>query len=166
MATNRIHPFGKAFSLGIIAGMRSMSAPALASHFFTQVPAAALADSPLRFMQSKPVATGLKVMAASEMIADKLPGTPDRIAPPVLAVRILSGALVGATCCQADGQPTWAGALLGSVGAVAASYGFYYLRKSLVQTTPLPDYAWALAEDAIVLAGGISLTKMPPSKPA
>ncbi len=144
--------------------MRSITAPALVSHFLTKVPALRLAGTPWRYMQSKPVANGLKVLAFTEIIGDKLPGIPNRIAPPVLAGRILAGALVGATCCQADGQPKWAGALLGSVGAVAASYGFYYLRKKLGQTTPLPDYAWALAEDALVLAGGISLAKMAPSR--
>src|SRR3712207_4333044 len=157
MATIHIHPLGKAFGLGIVAGMRSIAAPALASHFFTKVPALRLAGTPWRYLQTKPVANSLKVLAVAEIIGDKLPGIPDRIAPPALAVRVLAGALVGAACSQADGQPKWAGALLGSVGALAASYGFYYLRQKLGQTTPLPDYAWALAEDALMLAGGISL---------
>jgi uncharacterized membrane protein len=164
MATTHIHPFGKAFGLGIIAGMRSMSAPALTSHFLTKVPAIRLAGTPWRYMQSKPVSTGMKVLAFTEMVADKLPSTPDRIAPPVLGARIISGALVGATLSQADGQPKWAGALLGSIGAVMGSYGFYFLRKKLGQTTSIPDFAWALAEDALVLAGGISLAQMPPAR--
>ena len=143
--------------------MRSMSAPALTSHFLNKVPADALQDSPWRFMQTAPVATGLKVLAATEIIADKLPGTPDRIAPPVLLVRALSGALVGVTLNQANGQPKWTGALLGGLGAVAASYGFFYLRKSLGEATNVPDLVWALLEDALVLAGGISLAKAPPT---
>lgn len=163
MATTHVDPNLKALGMGLIAGMRSMAAPALVSHFLNQVPADALRDSPLRFMQSAPVATGLKVLAATEIVTDKLPGTPDRIAPPVLAVRILSGALVGLTLNQANGQPKWTGALLGGLGAVAASYGFFYLRKSLGEATNVPDLAWALVEDALVLAGGISLAKAPPT---
>ncbi len=163
MANAHVNPNVKAFGMGIIAGMRSMSAPALITHFLSKVPANALQGSPLRFMQSPGVATALKFMASTEIIADKLPGTPNRIAAPVLLVRALSGALVGYTCNQANGESTWAGAILGGTGAVAASYGFYYLRKNLTQSTPIPDAVWAVLEDAIVFAAGSSLAKMPPA---
>lgn len=163
MATTHVNPNLKAIGLGMIAGMRSMSAPALTSHFLNKVPAANLAGSSLRFMQKSSVATGLKVLAVTEIIADKLPGTPDRIAPPVLATRALAGALVGLTCNQANGESKWIGALLGAVGAVAASYGFFYLRKNLSQSTNIPDQVWAVLEDALVLAGGIALAKAPPT---
>lgn len=163
MATTHVNPNLKAFGLGIIAGMRSMSAPALTSHFLNQVPAANLAGTPFRFMQYPAVATGLKVLAATEFIADKLPGTPNRIAPPVLATRALTGALVGITCNQANGESKWIGGLLGAAGAVAAAYGFFYLRKNLSQSTRIPDLAWAVLEDALVFAGGITLAKAPPT---
>jgi len=163
MAKTQVNPHLKTFGLGMIAGMRSMSAPALISHYLCRVPADNLAGTPLRYMQNATVATGLKVLAASEIIADKLPGTPDRIAPPVLASRALAGALVGYTLHQANGESKWIGGLLGAMGAVAASYGFFYLRKKLTNSTKIPDTAWAVVEDALMLASGIPLAKTAPT---
>lgn len=163
MATIYINPNWKAFGLGVIAGMRSMSAPALISHFLNKVPADSLQGSPLRFMQSSSVSTGLKLLAVTEIIADKLPNTPNRIAPPVLLVRGLSGALVGLTLNQANGEPKFTGAILGGIGAIAASYGFFYLRKNLSKSTNCPDLVWAVLEDALMIAAGISLAKAPPT---
>ena len=147
----------QAFGWGVIAGMRSMSAPALASHFLSRTFSPVLAGSSLRFLQSAKVATGLKVLAATEIIGDKLPGAPNRIAAPVLTFRILSGALVGAAYHQQSFQSKWVGAVLGGIGAVAGSYGFYYLRTKLPKSTATPDLVWAQAEDALMVTGGISL---------
>ena len=88
--------FWPTIGFAAIAGMRSMSAPALLSHYLTRNPSWLLLSSPLRVLQKPLVARGFKLAAAGEMVMDKLPGTPDRIAPPVLLGRLLSGALVGA----------------------------------------------------------------------
>ncbi len=164
MESIHINPNVKAFSVGVIAGMRSMSAPALISHFLCKVPADALQDSPLRIMQMPLVSTGLKILAGTEIIADKLPGTPNRIALPVLMVRGLAGALAGLTLNQANKETKWTGALLGGLGAIAGSYGFFYLRKQLSKSTNLPDPVWAVLEDVLMLAAGINLAKTPPTK--
>ena len=87
--------FWPVMGFATLAGMRSMSAPAFLSHYFSRQPHAGLDGSMLQFMQKPLTAKALKVMAAGEMVADKLPTTPDRIAPPVLLGRLLSGALVG-----------------------------------------------------------------------
>lgn len=149
----------KTIGLSAIAGMRSLSAPALLSHALQKSPFLTLESSPLRYLQSEPVATGLKVMAASEMAGDKIPGIPDRIIPPILLSRAASGALVGATLYTAHKGKVVQGALIGAAVAVAATYLSFYLRKSLTENTRLPDAAFAALEDAIVLTGGVAIIK-------
>lgn len=147
----------QALSLGTLAGMRSMSAPALLSNSLVANPSATLQGSPLRFLQSSTTATVLKLMAGGELLLDKMPNAPDRTAPAVLAGRILTGGLVGAATYQAKGGKVLVGALLGSAAAVAASYGFLYLRKKLGEKSTLPDTVWGLVEDATVMISGLTL---------
>jgi uncharacterized membrane protein len=157
MANNLITTAWPAFGWGVIAGMRSMSAPAFTSHYLSRSFSPVFAGSPLRFLQSAKVATGLKVLAGTEIIGDKLPGAPNRIAAPVLTFRILSGALVGAAYRLHNNQSVPAGAILGGVGAVAGSYAFCFLRTELAKNTTVPDWVYALLEDALMVTGGISL---------
>jgi uncharacterized membrane protein len=149
----------QAIGLGAIAGMRAMSAPALLSDFLSTSPTHTLDDSPLHYLQNPGLATGLKLLAVAEMLTDKLPNIPDRISAPSLLVRTLSGALVGATISEAHGERKISGALLGGIGAIAASYAFFFLRKKLSQATPLPDTAYALLEDFLVISAGRALLK-------
>src|SRR5688572_6246669 len=147
----------QALGLGAIAGMRSMAAPAILSHFLTNDPAGALYNTKLRYLQRPFVATGLKFLAGAELIGDKLPTTTSRISPPQLAARVFSGAVVGATVAGANEKSKVKGAMLGMVGAVVASFGFYFLRKKLGQESGLPNMVLGLAEDAIMASGGIAL---------
>jgi uncharacterized membrane protein len=149
----------QALGLGAVAGMRAMAAPAILSHFLSQSKDNQLGDSSLHYLQNSKVATGMKFLSAAELITDKLPRTPDRISAPQLLVRIVSGAVVGATISQANGERKLTGALLGGIGAVMASYAFFYLRKKLSQATPLPDAAFAIAEDALTVWAGAALAK-------
>jgi uncharacterized membrane protein len=147
----------QALGLGAIAGMRAIAAPALLSHYLAKDPAGSLYNTRLRYLQRPFVATGLKFLAGAEMIGDKLPAIPDRITPPPLAARVLSGAVVGATVAGANERPKITGALLGMAGALVASFGFFYLRKKLGQESGLPNVALGLMEDAVMASGGIAL---------
>jgi len=153
--------FWQTIGLGVLAGMRSMTAPALLSHSLAKNPSKKLGKSRLGFLQSSTTATVLKVMAGGEMIGDKLPNAPDRTAPPVLGGRILSGALVGGATYKAAGGKLLKGALLGSAAAVASTYGMLALRKYLGKSTGLPDTVWGLTEDATTVASGLALLKNP-----
>ncbi|OUJ71912.1 DUF4126 domain-containing protein [Hymenobacter crusticola] len=153
--------FWQTVGLGVLAGMRSMTAPALLSHSLANNPSKKLGKSRLRFLQSPTTATVLKVMAGGEMVGDKLPNAPDRTVPPVLGGRIVSGALVGAATYRAAGGKALQGALLGSAAAVAATYGALALRKYLGKATGLPDTVWGLTEDATTVASGLALLKNP-----
>ena len=144
----------RVLGLGAVAGMRAAYAPMLLSHFLVRSPAGALNFSRLHYLQNRKVSIGLKVAAAAEIVVDKLPTTPNRTVQSQLGARVLSGALVGATLALANNQSKITGAVLGGLGAVASAYLFFNLRKSLVQTTGLPDTAIALLEDGLALAGG------------
>lgn len=139
--------------LGVIAGMRSMGAPALVSDHLARTQPPALEQSPLRWLGTAKAANITKFLAAGEIVGDKLPFTPSRIAPGPLFGRIASGGLSGAALCVADGKGAGPGAVIGVAGAVAGAYGFYHLRRTLGQKVPIPDPVLGAAED--VLAYGV-----------
>lgn len=134
-----------------------MSAPAFLSHYLSRQPSSGLAGSPLRLLQKPVAATLLKVAAAAEIVADKLPTTPNRTAPPVLVGRLLSGALVGAAWYKSRHGSALGGGLLGGLVAVAATFASYALRTGLSKGAGVPIAVVGVGEDALVLAGGAAL---------
>ena len=151
--------FWPVLGFATLAGMRSMSAPAFLSHYLTQHPTRNLRFSPLRVLQKPLVATGFRLAAAGEMVADKLPSTPDRIAPPVLLGRLLSGALVGAAWYKSRRGSSATGALVGGLGAVAATFVSYALRMGISKRMGWQVAAVGVAEDALVLGSGAVLLR-------
>ena len=140
-----------------LAGMRSMSAPAFLSHYLARQPMAGLAGSPLGVLRKPAAATVLKVLAAGEMAADKLPNTPDRTAPLVLLGRLLSGALVGAAWYKSRHGSALSGGLLGGLVAVGATFISYALRTGISARSAVPIALVGVGEDALVVAGGAAL---------
>jgi uncharacterized membrane protein len=142
-----------AFGIGVVAGLRSLTAPAIVAwaaerkYLRPRFPLAGLLTHKLSRKMIK--------LAAGELLADKLPFTPKRINAGPLAARIASGAACGAALSYAlegDWQP---GAMLGAAGATAGAFGGYYARKSLSRSnSPL---AVALLEDAVAVGSGIAL---------
>ncbi|GAC1374081.1 MAG: hypothetical protein NVSMB30_16630 [Hymenobacter sp.] len=159
-----LHPsrpakFWPVLGLATLAGMRSMSAPAFLSHQLSRQPRAGLAGSSLRFLQKPGTASVLKLLAAGEMVADKLPGMPARMAPPALLGRLLSGALVGAAWYRSRHGSALGGGVLGGVVAVAATLVSYALRTGISEQAGLPVALVGVGEDALVLAGGGALLR-------
>lgn len=145
----------KAAGLGVIAGMRSMLAPALVSRQVARTRPDALAHFPLSFMDSLRTATVFAVLAGGELIGDKLPNTPNRTDPGAATGRVGSGVLCGATIAKADRQAVGLGALAGGLGALVGTYAFYQLRHWLTQEKGLPDIWMALAEDGLAIGAGL-----------
>ncbi|SNR39083.1 MULTISPECIES: DUF4126 family protein [Hymenobacter] len=145
--------------LGTLAGFRSMTAPALLSSNLLQYRPNTLAGSPLRYLQKPLVAHGLKLLAAGEMTADKLPQMPDRITPTALLGRAAAGALVGATLYKINRGKQLNGALLGGLSAIAGSYISYFLRKRATETSGLPSGLVGGFEDLLTLGTGLALAK-------
>ncbi|MBF9238683.1 DUF4126 family protein [Hymenobacter sp. BT683] len=149
--------FWPVMGFATLAGMRSMSAPAFLSHYLSRQPHAGLDGSPLRFLQ-KPFTAGLlKLAAAGEIVADKLPNTPDRIALPVMTGRLISGALVGAAWYKSRHGSAVGGGLLGSAAAFAATIVSYALRTGISDKSGVPIALVGVGEDALVLASGAAL---------
>ena len=149
--------FWQVFGLGLLAGMRATSAPVITSHILSKHPSKQLPKSPLSFMQSGNVALGMKILAAGELVGDKLPKTPNRTCTTGVIGRCLSGSLAGATIYKASGNNALTGALLGSIVALGSTFGSYYLRKLTVDKTQVSDPYIGAIEDALVIGAGTGL---------
>ncbi len=149
----------KAAQIGIVAGMRSMMAPALVSRHYNEQPTTFLLESPLKVVTYARTADVCTLLAAGELVADKLPDTPDRTGFPQILGRLGSGAISGAAIAQAEGQTAHIGAAWGSLGALLGTYAFFRLRHWLTTEQGLPDAVVALAEDALALGAGLLILK-------
>ncbi len=145
-----------AFAIGVIAGLRSMTAPAVVS-WAAHWKWLDLQHSPLAFLGSTAAVYILTAGAIVELIVDKLPKTPSRKAPLGLIARFALGGLSGAALCAAANQSIVLGALLGGVGGVAGAFAGYEARARLVKALKVPDTVVALLEDAVAIGGGFFL---------
>jgi uncharacterized membrane protein len=143
-----------AFLIGVVAGLRSLTAPAVlawaAHHNWLNIH-----NSPLSFMASRAAMIVFTLLAVGELIADQLPATPPRTAPPALIARIVTGALSGAGIAIAGSQSLWVGASLGIVGALVGTFGGYRARTGLVKALKVPDLVIATLEDIAAIGGGL-----------
>ncbi|HEV2698310.1 MAG TPA: DUF4126 family protein [Terriglobales bacterium] len=142
------------FFLGCVAGLRSLTAPAVAcwaTHFgWLSFPGSKLA------LIGHPLALTIStLLALVELVLDKLPRTPARTAPIGLVARIILGGACGLVVAIAAGISRPIGLALGSAGALVAAFAGYYLRSALVFRAHLPDFVVALAEDVIAISGGL-----------
>jgi len=140
-----------AIGIGIVAGLRSLLAPAVvawAAHFDLLN----LYGSPLSFMGSRTAVAIFSILAIGELVADKLPKTPKRTAFAPLLARILLGGLSGASLCVAMGQSLLAGALVGGIGGVLGAFVGYEIRRRLVNNLHIKDLFVAVCEDLVAIA--------------
>lgn len=98
------------------------------------------------------------VLAAGELIGDKLPSCPDRTSPGALGARVIFGGLVGAICATGLHGSALEGILLGSLSAIAGTFLGFHIRKHLVQVNGFKDLYVALVEDALAI--GLSIIAM------
>lgn len=142
-------PYICAFLIGVIAGLRSLTAPAVvcwAAHrgrLYLDVPG-------LRFLASAIPAYVLGVLAIGELIADKLPKTPSRKAAVGFTARLITGGFSGAVLSASESMV--AGAIIGAFGAVIGTLGGYEARVRLAKIVG-SDLPVALLEDAIAVGG-------------
>ncbi len=152
MPTTRRPLLARSLALGVAGGMRSMTP--LAAVVLTHPaapPGHGWRDWPvLRHPWGRALVIA---MAAAELVGDKLPATPSRLALPALLGRIGAAALAGAalgTEGPRGAAPRAAG--LAAVGALLGAMAGYGIRRSLVDASRLPDPAVAVLEDAAALA--------------
>jgi uncharacterized membrane protein len=146
-----------AFGIGVVAGLRSMTAPAIVS-WMAHLHGDRLQPSRFGFMASTPALVVFTLGAIAELVADKLPKTPNRTAPVPLAARILMGGLCGAALCAFRGGSATVGAVAGALGGVAGAFGGYQVRKRAVQGLHVPDFAIAASEDVVAVVAAILLS--------
>src|ERR1700728_72897 len=142
-----------AFLIGVIAGLRSLTAPAAVA--WAAYERGILAHTSFRFMGTLAAAIIFTVLAVVELVTDQLPSTPSRLAPPGLIARIITGGLSGSCLAAAGAQSIALGAVLGAVGGVVGAFAGYHARKGLVQALKVRDLPIALLEDAIAIGGAI-----------
>ena len=109
-----------ALLIGIVAGLRSMTAPAVTA-WAAWLGWISLAGGWAGFMASGWIILIFTVLAAAEFVTDQLPMTPSRTVPAQLSSRIVSGAFCGAVLGSATGASV-VGLIAGAVGALAGTY--------------------------------------------
>jgi uncharacterized membrane protein len=145
-----------AFGIGVVAGLRSMTAPAVVA-WAAHLGWINLSGSPLAFMGSIWAVAIFTLGAVGEFIADQLPSTPPRTKGPGLIARIVMGLLTGACLALAGGASLIVGAILGAIGSLVGAYGGYYARTGLVRSLRVPDFAVAIPEDLVAVGLGLLL---------
>ena len=90
---------------------------------------------------------------AGEIVLDKLPVTPSRLESRSLVVRLMLGVFAGAAIgSEGKGKSSlMKGAISGLVGSAIGNVAGYHARKTVVETTSVPDPAVAVFEDAIAI---------------
>ena len=146
--------FALIFAIGMIAGLRALTAPAVVC-WAAHLGWLNLQDSHLAWMGSTAAVAIFSILALAEIINDKLPATGSRLAPPSLVIRSITGALAGSSLAIAAHQSLLVGIIVAIVGALAGSFVGYHLRHQIVAGLKIPDFPIALVEDAIAIGCGL-----------
>lgn len=121
---------GRTLALGAITGMRSMAGAAT-----------------LAYEHGGAVSEVFGLLAAGEMIVDKMPFVGDRIDAAPLAGRALMGAAVGAAVAYEERDNLLVGGLIGAAAAIVAAHLAFHARKRL----PVSSQVGGAIEDALVM---------------
>jgi uncharacterized membrane protein len=137
-----------AFSIGIVAGLRSFTAPA-AVCWAAHLGWLHLDGSKLAFLGTTTAVYISSALALMELVLDKQPWIGARTKPGPLIFRLITGGLSGA----AFGSTL--GAISGGVGALVGTFGGYQARHRIVSNLKVPDIAVALMEDLLAVGGAL-----------
>lgn len=140
-----------AFLIGVIAGLRAMTAPA-AVGWAVRLGWLNLDSTWLAFLGYAFTPYIFSILAIGELITDQLPKTPSRKVPVQFGTRIVMGALCGAAV-GASGDVMIAGLILGILGAIAGTLGGFEARSRLVKAIGGNDLPIALLEDLVAVGG-------------
>jgi uncharacterized membrane protein len=134
-----LDPYVAALLLGVVAGLRTFTAPAVLWLVRHRSPAAYV----------------LGVFALLELAADLYPKTPARTGFAGLAGRLLSGAFCGWAVSAPAGRSAILGAAIGALGAIFGAYGGLAARtRAISRIGRVPA---ALLEDAVAIAGAVAI---------
>lgn len=153
-----VEVYAGAVVLGASSGLRTFSGPALVS----QVAHSGLLPLDVRrinFLKHPASAQSSIVLALAEMVADKLPSTPNRISPMPLIARAVAGGFAGGSLAASKRRSAYLGAIAGTFAAIGAAYAGYHLRRFINKKLHVPDVLVAMAEDAAVAGCGALVLK-------
>ena len=136
------------FLSGLVAGSRSMLAPAAIS-WAARLGLLKLAGTPFAFLGFVYTPYIFTALALGELVGDKLPMTPSRKAPFPFIGRILIGALVGGAIGAASSL-LFPGLIAGVIGAVSGTLGGAEARARLSKAFG-KDLPAALVEDLVAI---------------
>jgi uncharacterized membrane protein len=142
-------------ALGVVAGLRSLAAPAMLSRAASRGELEGIRATPFSPLASKRLSRALAVLAVAEAVADKTPAIPSRTSAPVLLWRMASGGTVGAALQAAAGRRWLTGAALGAVAAVAGAYAGTGYRLQAQKRFGIPGPVSGLAEDVAAVGLGL-----------
>ena len=153
---NANYVFAVAFGIGIVAGLRSLTASAAVS-WAAHLGWLNLHGSPLAFMGSTAAVAIFSLLAIAEYVGDMLPKTPNRTTAAPLIARIVMGGLSGACVCASANQPLLVGIALGGMGGLIGAFAGYEIRKRVVNSLKIKDAIIALAEDLVTIGSAFFL---------
>jgi len=141
-----------ALLIGIIAGLRAMTAPAAVA-WAAHLGLLDLSGTWLAFLGNVWARWILTLLALVELVTDQLPSTPSRTVPVQFGARVVTGALSGAAVGAAGGS--WVGGLVaGVVGAVVGTLGGRAARARLAAAFG-SDRPAAFIEDAVAVGSAL-----------
>jgi uncharacterized membrane protein len=141
-----------ALVIGIVSGLRAMTAPAAVS-WAARLGWLDLSRTGLSFLGSAFAPWLLTVLALGELVTDQLPTTPSRTVPIQFVARVVTGGLSGAAIGAAGGALA-TGLAAGMAGAVAGTLGGRAFRARLAAAFG-SDRPAALIEDAVAIGAAL-----------
>ena len=146
-----------ALLIGVIAGLRTMTAPAAVS-LAAYLRALRLRATPLGFLASTVTPYMITLLAIAELASDQLPNTPSRKVPMQFGARLVSGGFCGAAVGMAGGSRI-AGLVAGVIGAVIGTLGGAAARQRIA-AAPGRDLPAASPEDVVAIGGAALLMEV------
>jgi uncharacterized membrane protein len=144
--------FVLALLMGVIAGLRAMTAPAAVS-WAARLGWLQLGPTGLAFLGYAVTPWILTVLALGELVTDQLPTTPSRTVPIQFGTRLLMGALSGGAIGAGVGLMAL-GLAAGIAGAICGTLGGRAFRARLAAAFG-SDRPAAFIEDAVAIVGAV-----------
>jgi uncharacterized membrane protein len=138
--------------IGVIAGLRAMTAPAVVSWgaFLGWIDL----DGKWSEWVAHPITvTVLTIFLLVELVTDQLPKTPSRKTTPQFATRLITGAFAGAVIGSVS-HHSFIGMGAGVIGAVLGTLGGAEARSRLAAANGGKDRPVAIGEDVVAVGGG------------
>ena len=142
-----MHSLSRSFLIGVVAGLRTMTAPCAVSW--------AISEGRLAGKQRPGRTPLLAALAVGEYVGDTLPMTGSRTRAAQFGARLVSGGWCG-MAVQGGSDTAIAGLLAGLCGAAVGTFGGAAVRKSLAGALGR-DLPAALIEDAFAISAAAAL---------